>query len=193
VGATNREGDHRGIRPDLRHRLGDPILIPPLRRRKEDIPALVGHFLPHEHRLTISALQALMLYAWPGNVRELENAIVRAVLLAGDRKVIDFGHLPAPIAGQLSRSDDSDPATEVPAQAIARDVKEAPVSAARKPRARVSREELIQLLLDHKGRIADVAKVLDRRWQVVWKWLKSDGIDPNDFREPGRRKDDLPA
>ena len=193
IAATNRDGDHRGIRADLKHRLGDPIHIPPLRRRKEDIPSLVGHFLrPHRHKLTTGALQALMLYSWPGNVRELENAVQRAVLLAGDDTVIDLKHLPGCIAGNSWRRDEQDLASADPDRAPAATASAGgglPLQSARKPRSRVSREELIQLLLEHQGRIADVARVLDRRWQVVWKWLKSDGIDPNQFRGQVSPKD----
>ncbi len=76
---------------DLFYRLSViPIQIPPLRERREDIPALVDHFVAkHRQRtgkrideVSDDALTALQAYDWPGNVRELENTIERAVVLA---------------------------------------------------------------------------------------------------------------
>ena len=67
-----------------------PLLIPPLRLRTEDIPALVQHFtarkteelkLEATPHLAPGAIDALMAYNWPGNVRELENVIERAMIL----------------------------------------------------------------------------------------------------------------
>ena len=68
-----------------------PIVIPPLRKRRCDIPALAQHFLHkkacdmklgYEPTLTDSGLEHLLAYDWPGNVRELENAVERALILA---------------------------------------------------------------------------------------------------------------
>jgi len=105
VAATNvalREAVPQGaFREDLFYRLNVfPIHLPPLRERRDDIPALIGHFLHrfralHDKpasRLTRRAMQALLNYRYPGNVRELENLIERAVILAeGD--CIDLPHL----------------------------------------------------------------------------------------------------
>ncbi len=78
---------NRGIfRPDLFYRINVvPINIPPLRERRDDIPALVDYFLKHfqpEKDLKISneALKILVNYYWPGNVRELKNLIQRIAL-----------------------------------------------------------------------------------------------------------------
>ena len=96
------------FREDLFYRLNViPLHLPPLRERKQDIMALVGHFLEKYCRLmgrslmTISkrALEALEEHAWPGNVRELENLVERlAALTEGD--VIRFEDLPAGMCGQ---------------------------------------------------------------------------------------------
>ena len=90
VAATNKDlkemiGQNL-FREDLFYRIQVfPIVIPPLRERKEDIPLLVTHFL-EEHaarldrpvaRLTPTALEILMQFDWPGNVRELQNEIER--------------------------------------------------------------------------------------------------------------------
>jgi formate hydrogenlyase transcriptional activator len=94
VAATNRDLEHmveeQKFRSDLYYRLKVfPIMLPPLRERAEDIPALVRHFaqkfsLQMKKRIeTIpaEAMKALQAYPWPGNVRELENFIERAVIL----------------------------------------------------------------------------------------------------------------
>jgi len=81
------------FRGDLYYRLHVfPIVLPPLKERKEDIPILIDHFI---HKLSQrlkrpkallapTALEALMRFDWPGNIRELENEIERALTLAGD-------------------------------------------------------------------------------------------------------------
>jgi formate hydrogenlyase transcriptional activator len=94
VAATNRDlgqmVEEQKFRSDLYYRLKVfPIMLPPLRERAEDIPALVRHFaqkfaLRMKKRIeTIpaEAMKALQAYPWPGNVRELENFIERAVIL----------------------------------------------------------------------------------------------------------------
>jgi DNA-binding NtrC family response regulator len=79
------------FREDLYYRLNVmPINIPPLRERKEDIPALAEHFVKklagdlgsRAHAISPGAVQKLMAYHWPGNVRELENVIERSLVLA---------------------------------------------------------------------------------------------------------------
>ena len=89
------------FREDLFYRINIfPIRVPPLRERREDIPALAYHFLKMFSRemgkevteLSAGALAALSNHDWPGNVRELENTIHRAVILTGD-KVIRQAHL----------------------------------------------------------------------------------------------------
>ncbi len=94
VAATNidlrRAVDEGRFREDLFYRLNViAVQLPPLRQRKEDIPALVQHFVDKYAKengknvtaVTPDALQALMDYDWPGNVRELENVIERGVVL----------------------------------------------------------------------------------------------------------------
>lgn len=97
IAATNAAIDEaRGsetFRRDLYYRLaGMPIMVPPLRNRKAEIPALVAKFLSEgsqrlnraEPVLTKDALASLTQYAWPGNIRELGMVIERALLWAGD-------------------------------------------------------------------------------------------------------------
>ena len=93
ISATNRNLEtavRQGkFREDLYYRLVVyPILIPPLRERREDIPILINHFLKKyksditKKITTVSsyALEALVRYTWPGNVRQLENEIYRAMV-----------------------------------------------------------------------------------------------------------------
>lgn len=98
------------FREDLWFRLNVfPIMIPPLRQRKEDIPALVHHFIERKSRelkltgkpaLAPGALDKLMEYEWPGNVRELENFIERALIQSrGDLLSFETLH-PVPQASE---------------------------------------------------------------------------------------------
>lgn len=90
------------FREDLYYRVNVVrIELPPLRRRKEDIPLLVEQFIARFNRLqgksvrgiAAEALSLLMAYDWPGNIRELENAIERAFILCGEG-YIGLPHLP---------------------------------------------------------------------------------------------------
>lgn len=99
-----------GFREDLYYRLKVVDLdIPPLRKRREDIPELVGLLLRQSNMrigsniqdVTPRAMQALMQYDWPGNIRELRNALERAIIFCDD-PAIDIQHLPAEIKDQIS-------------------------------------------------------------------------------------------
>lgn len=106
ITATHRdlaEGVRQGtFRDDLYYRVNVVrIELPPLRRRKEDLPLLADHFITHFNRIqqkeitgiAPEALSLLMAHDWPGNVRELENIIERAFILCLDGP-IGIGHLP---------------------------------------------------------------------------------------------------
>jgi DNA-binding NtrC family response regulator len=114
ISATNRnmiEMVKQGqFREDLYYRLNVfPVMVPPLRERKEDIPALVEHFITRfaaeEGRkvrgIEAQALGMLEAYAWPGNVRQLENTVFRAIVLCeGDMlKIEDFPQIAALVDG----------------------------------------------------------------------------------------------
>ena len=100
VVATHRDLEARvreeKFRQDLFHRIYVfPLMLPPLRERREDIPALVAHFAEQVCAqngwkpvpFSKEAMEALQAHAWPGNVRELRNMVERLMLLATDGQV----------------------------------------------------------------------------------------------------------
>jgi DNA-binding NtrC family response regulator len=106
VAATNQDleklVEEKRFRQDLFYRLNViPVVIPPLRDRRSDIPLLIDHFLAHFNRskntavagLAPEALRLLTEYDWPGNIRELENMIERLVVLKKEG-TIDAADLP---------------------------------------------------------------------------------------------------
>jgi transcriptional regulator with PAS, ATPase and Fis domain len=107
IAATNRALDEavtaRQFREDLFYRLRVvPIEIPPLRRRREDIPLLVHGVLAQlsqkglpRFEVTPAAMELLERYPWPGNVRELRNVLEQMVVLGRSEHVIDARDLPA--------------------------------------------------------------------------------------------------
>ena len=111
IAATNRDLPQQieqgHFRQDLYYRLNVfPIRLPPLRERREDIPALVDYYVDRTVRefgksrpeVTSAAIEQLCLYSWPGNIRELRNVIERALLLS-ERGQIGPEQLPREIAG----------------------------------------------------------------------------------------------
>jgi two-component system, NtrC family, response regulator AtoC len=101
LAATNRdlqaEIQAGRFREDLYYRLNViEIRVPPLRERREEIPALIDHFLKNANAqygraidIPASARQAIMDYGWPGNVRQLENMIKRMVVLGSADRILD--------------------------------------------------------------------------------------------------------
>jgi formate hydrogenlyase transcriptional activator len=95
IAATNRDLEaavrEGAFREDLYYRLNVfPIKIPPLRERREDVPALIESFVKEFAKalgksiesIDKRSIDALRLYEWPGNIRELRNAVERAVILS---------------------------------------------------------------------------------------------------------------
>ena len=103
------------FREDLYYRLNVvPVPIPPLTDRREDIPALVEHYVAHyasERRvptpeIAADAMVALQSYDWPGNVRQLRNVVERTVILAPGNRIgrIDVDLLPPEVLGRQNES-----------------------------------------------------------------------------------------
>lgn len=108
IAATNRdlakEVERGRFRRDLYYRLNVvSVRLPPLRERKEDIPALVAHFLArhgNRHTVTPEIMDALLCYDWPGNVRELENCVERMVAM-NSGPVLHAADLPTGLQNSL--------------------------------------------------------------------------------------------
>lgn len=123
ISATNRDlaaaVTEKTFREDLYYRLNVfPIAVPPLRDRREDIPALVEHFIRRinaAERLNVSGstsdtLELLKGHEWKGNVRQLENTIFRAMILSDGNKLRpqDFPQISGLMPGLLSPSEPED-------------------------------------------------------------------------------------
>lgn len=133
IAATNKDFEKEiaegRFREDLYYRLSViPILVPPLRERREDIPLLARHFLENFRRtmekpieaISPNAMTRLEAYDWPGNVRELENTLERAVALESGPE-ISLRVLPDRIAGYSGLSSPHAPGTllaDFPAEGV---------------------------------------------------------------------------
>ncbi|HMA62266.1 MAG TPA: sigma-54 dependent transcriptional regulator [bacterium] len=116
IAATNQDLEtmvkNGKFRQDLFYRLNVfPINVPPLRKRKSDIPLLTKYFINKscdefkcsiKKELAPESLDLLQNYSWPGNVRELRNIISRAVILSRDSKIIQPKHLDANLTSSSS-------------------------------------------------------------------------------------------
>jgi DNA-binding NtrC family response regulator len=158
------------FREDLFYRLNViQVLLPPLRERREDIPALAEHFLARsggklgrELRLSPPALERLLSYPWPGNVRELENAMERAAILARTDAIAP-DDLPPHVAAGLQLG----PSPALPRQ----------VSLADAERAHIL-QTLERFGRNHSG----AAEALGIGRTTLWRKLKEYGITG----DPGR-------
>src|SRR5579863_5856109 len=175
VAATNKnlEGEiERGnFREDLFYRLNViPFHMPPLRERKEDIPALAAYFLDEFARaygrkpkeLTTQALEALEAHHWPGNVRELRNLIERIVILHPQSR-IDARHIPL----QLARKSPSDRAAG--RYGSLQDVREA-----------AEREYILKKLEEASGNVSRAAELLGLERSNLYRKMKALGIGPRE-------------
>ncbi|MGN6467283.1 MAG: sigma-54-dependent transcriptional regulator [Rhizobiaceae bacterium] len=217
ISATHRDLLQRvrdgQFREDLFYRLNVfPILVPPLRNRREDIPFLVNHFLRRIGSsgpagpvtgITPDALAMLKAYDWPGNIRQLENAVFRAVVLCetGTLGRDEFPQIRAELDGfDLSEHVDAQapggageplPAAE-PEQRVA--ATEARTGAhfgivkALDDRGNVRsladvELEMIQLAIGrYDGQMSEVARRLGIGRSTLYRKLKEYGIDPDDGR-----------
>ena len=167
IAATNR--DLRAavaagtFREDLYFRLGAFVItVPPLRERREDIPALAHEFVRRAaarvkkdvKAISPDAMTALMTYQWPGNVRELEHAIERAMIVSAGSS-IKVRELP-PEVSQLTRLSRSDDSLDLKAQERA----------------------LIERALDRcRGNRKQAAEALNISTVTLWRKMKEYGLD----------------
>jgi len=195
------------FREDLFYRLNVyPIVVPPLRDRRVDIPNLVRHFMAHVdlgkgggarvNAISEGALSMLGAYDWPGNIRQLENAVFRAsVLCEGDVLTEDeFPQIRAQVEGivDLDRAEPAEPQVyaDLAPAASAPEV-QAPSFGILKAlddrgnvRALADIElEMIRLAIDHyRGQMSEVARRLGIGRSTLYRKLKEHGIDPETGR-----------
>jgi two-component system response regulator AtoC len=166
LAATNRnlEEDVRAgrFREDLYYRLNViPLLLPPLRERREDIPGLIEFFmdkyrkkLSRNVRLSGETVEALLAYDYPGNVRELENAIERCVTLSGSN-VIGKEELPDAVAIRQQAAD----------RLLLSDVA-----------ADAEKMHILEVLKTTRGGKTSAAKILGISRKTLWEKMNAYGI-----------------
>jgi len=136
IAATNKdlkdEIEQKRFREDLFYRMNVvPLIMPPLRERKEDIPIILESFLlefcsihrKESKSISEPALDLLVRYSWPGNIRELRNLTERMVLLVS-HDVIEPRDLPA----HIRRSEDNQPEITIPLTQPLREMEKAVIS-----------------------------------------------------------------
>lgn len=170
ITATNKDLEEEvnagRFREDLFYRLNVvPIHLPPLRKRKDDIPLLAEHFfdiLREKNRSSVKGflpktMDIMVRYDWPGNVRELENVIERSVLLCRS-EFISPEDLPLPVQG----AEDKDQSMVSVPQGMT--LKE------------VEKEVIVQTLSDKKGSRTQTARILGISRKTLQNKLKEYGI-----------------
>jgi two-component system nitrogen regulation response regulator NtrX len=188
IAATNKkleEAVERGeFREDLYFRLNViPIVVPPLRERREDIPSLVQHFtrrMAEEHnvkpkRFDGQAMDALRQYRWRGNIRELRNTIERVMIMTPD-DVVRMDDLPV----EVRRGDSARPAES--AAAGGADVSSpellppAGAGTLREFKDASERAYLVQKLRENNWNISKTAEIIDTPRSNLYKKLEQYGI-----------------
>ena len=170
IAATNKnleeEVKEGNFREDLFYRLNVvPIELPPLRRRKEDVPLLARHFLNIYREKTQASIKGflpktmdlMIRYDWPGNIRELENAIERAVLLC-QGEYISAEDLPHAVQGAEG---EELPRVAVPSGMTLKEV---------------AREVIVQTLEETEGNRTQTARILGISRKTLQNKLKEYGI-----------------
>jgi transcriptional regulator with PAS, ATPase and Fis domain len=189
IAATNRdlakEVEKGTFRRDLFYRLNVVNLrLAPLRDRKEDIPALIAHFLARHgrgHILTQETLEAMLSYDWPGNVRELENCIQHMVAIntgpllhAAELPSMLQHHLMAKKAQSLSVAVGFQSAHKPPGEAYSHEHRGAPEGARPPviPLNQMERQAILDALAYTKGDRAIAANLLGIGRTTLYRKLK---------------------
>ncbi|MDD5645180.1 MAG: sigma-54 dependent transcriptional regulator [bacterium] len=152
------------FREDLYYRLNViPVCIPPLRNHMQDIKLLTEHFIKMygkgaDYGVTPEILEKMMCYHWPGNVRELENAVERAIALAGEDRELKEEHLFLP--------QKKDPLYEADGNLELRDYIE-----------RVSARHITEILKKTGGKKSLAAKILGISRKSLWEKIKEYNIE----------------
>ncbi|MEW6072242.1 MAG: sigma-54 dependent transcriptional regulator [Planctomycetota bacterium] len=162
------------FREDLFYRINVvPIRLPPLRARMGDVPLLVQHLIVRhgagvEYQVSDATMHALERYPWPGNVRELENAIQRAIALAGESRELARDLL-LPLDPRWRGA--TEPSGEVrPLREVLREAEVAHIARA---------------LERTGGHRTQTAELLGISRKVLWEKLRDFGLDPGGERGDG--------
>jgi two-component system nitrogen regulation response regulator NtrX len=177
LAATNKNVEEEiaagRFREDLYHRLNViPIVVPPLRDRREDIPALVEHFVEtlsvsdgvKARTFTAEALRALQRRSWPGNVRELRNGVERLLILATGKQVT--GHDVQRLLGGGEGRETADPPAEERAPSSLDDYKQD-----------MERGVLLKKLREHAWNVTETARALGIPRSNLYKKLEKYGLN----------------
>lgn len=207
IAASNRdltaEVQEERFREDLFWRLNVvPIQIPPLRKRVEDIPELVVHFLNYyceaNNRYVVhvqqEALEAMQAYHWPGNVRELQNYVERAVVMAqGDEFNVDL--LPEVVRGYPNGGSGSTVSIRgVDLETLVKEVVEQGIKAAEAEKSdihgfvvnRVEKELISQVLAACNNVQTKTAAKLGINRNTLHKKLKDYELEGADLEDEGK-------
>ena len=172
IAATNKDLAHsiaKGeFREDLYFRLNViPLQVPPLRERREDIPALTRHFLNRfgteygrRRMVNAEAMEALLEYDWPGNVRELRNTLERMVIMTAGKE-IRLEDLPAAVRRRPPEG---------------REVLDMAGDTLKEARASFERRFISQKLREVGGNVARAAEILGIERSHLYRKLKLYGI-----------------
>lgn len=189
VTATNRDleelvADGR-FREDLFYRLNVVTLrVPPLRDRREDLPALVDAFLEHfcqanrlpRRHIAPAAMDAFLAHSWPGNVRELQNTI-EALVVSTPRETLDLEDLPSSVLRRSPRTD------------------QRPGSLAGRPLADIEADAIRETLTLVSGSRTEAARMLGIGIRTLRRRLGELDLDETLAPRPGRppRRDRHPS
>ncbi len=157
------------FREDLFYRLKVfPIMVPPLRDRREDIPLLVSHFIKKGNKRENKSIEGvdeqgmkrLMDHPWPGNIRELENAVEHAFVICSTNR-ISLNDLPSEIRETpiISNNHMSNSLSGTGNYRMEHTVN-------------LTRESLIQLLHENNWNKAEVGRKIQKSRTAVWKYMK---------------------
>ena len=175
IAATNRDLkkaiSEKNFREDLYYRLNViPIELPPLRKRKEDIPLLVNFFL-EKHKvkaleknikgISKDTMQALLNYHFPGNVRELENAVEYAIAFTSG-PVVQRDDLPKYILEDKKLSEEA---------------RSIPIMPLREAKSQFEKSLIIAALIESGGNISEASRLLNIHRQNLQQKIRLLGID----------------
>jgi DNA-binding NtrC family response regulator len=180
VAATNRNlassvaaGAFRG---DLYARLAEILVVtPPLRERREDILPIFHSALGVSTPLSPDLAEALLLHPWPFNVRELVKLATDLRVRGAGLEVLDIDL----VEDRIRASAPEMPPSPVPLRPTP--VPEITTTAPDR-RAPPAKDELARMLEEHRGSVADIARITGRSRKQVYRWLELHGLDADSYR-----------